>query len=260
MQAFLGRDAFPGPALAAPVAPTSFAGQARFNGCIAICNWRRDAVAAALPPELELAANRSRHRHWHPVVFIFGEQIDGATIFGGITVPMGVRYDEVAFAVPFVRRRDGERLHIFIPRMYSSYFPATWTGNAHYGLAKVMARMEWRGGCYTVTTLDGVEQFRGVVEPAGPWIAARDCTLRSLVEVQGIFALPIAGRRGDGRYVGSFFGWDFAAARVRPVRATVSIPSFAGAVAPRSSTALAAGTFEVAGMRWRLSWPQVCHP
>src|SRR4029453_3625044 len=128
MDVFLGKESFPGPCVCAATSSGSYAGQAHFNGCIAFSNWQKEEVAAVLPDELELAVNTSAASELHPVAFIFGEQTDGATIFGGITFPMGVNYHELAFAIPFVKHRRGPYLHTFVPRMYSSFFPATWAG------------------------------------------------------------------------------------------------------------------------------------
>ena len=59
MEPFLDRRAFPGPAIDLAASGASFAGQACFNGCIAVTNWQRADVERLLPPELALAANAS---------------------------------------------------------------------------------------------------------------------------------------------------------------------------------------------------------
>src|SRR5215468_7354552 len=169
MDSFLGKESFAGSCADRNTFTGSFVGQAAFNGCIAFCNWRREDVARVLPAELELAANTSPAPEWHPVVFIFGEQTEGATIFAGLTFPMGISYHEFAVAIPFVKHRRGRNLHTFVPRMYSSFFPATWAGNAHYGLAKEMASMRQQGPLFDVTTPDGTQLLHASVEPAGEW-------------------------------------------------------------------------------------------
>src|SRR5262249_54831100 len=144
METFLGRDEFAGEWIPADELTGASVGQADFDGAIAFCNWRRDDVARLIPAELELAPNVSTAPDLHPLVFLFGEQTAGATLFGGVTIPLGVRYHEFGLAIPFVKHRTGSDLHIFVPRMYSSYEPATWAGNAHYGFGKVTAEMAWR--------------------------------------------------------------------------------------------------------------------
>jgi hypothetical protein len=261
MDAFLGKESFPGPSVGTGTrtASGSYAGQAHFNGCIAFCNWRREEVAAVLPDELELAPNRSTTAELHPVAFVFGEQTEGATIFGGVTFRMGVNYHECAFAIPFVKHRRGRYLHTFVPRMYSSFFPATWVGNAHYGFGKEMGTMRWDGSLFTAASADGTTILRASIEPTGEWVPAPRCDLPNFAAMRAVFGLPVVGRRTDGTYVTSYFGWDFGAARVRPARAAISIVGgLARGVNPRSCATVASGTFEVRSMIWRLSWPVPC--
>jgi hypothetical protein len=255
MEGFLGQDFFRGPSVAAPC-PT-FVGQADFNGCIAFCNWSRDDVARILPADLELAVNVSPTPDLHPLVFIFGEQTQGATIFGGMTFRMGVRYHEFGMAIPFVKHRRGQHLHTFVPLMCSSYFPATWAGNAHYGFAKRMATMRWEDSLFVMTKPQGALLLHISVEPAGEWVPGAACDLPNFGGMRSIFALPVLGRRRDGTYVQSYFGWDYAEARVRAARAAVSIDAaLVEGLTPRTCTSLGSATFEVQGMAWRLSWPE----
>ena len=259
MDVFLGKGSFPGPWVCAGISSGSYAGQAHFNGCIAFSNWLKEEVAAVLPDELELAVNTSAAPGLHPVAFIFGEQTEGATIFAGVTFPMGVNYHELAFAIPFVKHRRGRYLHTFVPRMYSSFFPATWAGNAHYGLGKEMGTMRWEGPLFAVATADGTPVFHASIEPVGEWEAGPRCDLPNFAAMRAVFALPVVGRRTDGTYVTSYFGWDFGAAQVRPARAALSINAgLAQGVNPHSCATVSSGTFEVRRMIWRLSWPVSC--
>src|SRR5512147_954283 len=100
MHPLLGRNAFPGPAIDASASGATFAGEAAFHGCIAIAHWPRAAVERLLPRELELAANVSPYGDVHPVVFAFGEQHQGAWIWGGLTVPIGLTYHEFLIGFP----------------------------------------------------------------------------------------------------------------------------------------------------------------
>jgi hypothetical protein len=253
MEPFLGKESFPGPSVGLTAVHGSYAGQAYFNGCIAFCNWRKEDAAALLPAELELAENTSSAPEVHPVVFTFGEQTEGATIFGGMTFPMGVSYHEFAFAIPFVKHRRGRNLHTFVPRMYSSYFPATWTGNAHYGFGKEMAAMQWQDALFVVATAAGETLFTSAVESVGDWVSGRGCDLPNFAAMRAVFTLPIVGRRSDGTFVASYFGWDFDVAQVRPARATLSIVAqLTGGLTPQTYAGLDSGTFEIRRMIWRL--------
>jgi hypothetical protein len=78
----------------------------------------------------------------------------------------------------------------------------------------------------------------------------------NLAGVRAVFDLPIIGQRDDGSYVTSHFGWDFAAARVRSVRATLPISdALAPGITALTCSCLPSATFEVQRMIWRLSWP-----
>ncbi len=255
MGIFLGRDAFGGddrPETAADTAP--LAGQARFNGAVLFFNWSRRDVEAVLPAEVTLAAN-SLAPALHPVVFIVGEQTEGALIFGGFTIPTGIRYHEVAIAVPFVRHGRDPGLHIYIPRIYSSYFPAVWNGNVHYGFAKRLARIRREAASFVVAG-DGAPLLRAEFEPAGDWLPGAHCPLEHFEAMRAVFALPVIGRRGDGRYVGSRFDWRFEDALVRRIGAQVWIEASLGqGLTPRRCPVEPESGFELRGMLWRLSWP-----
>src|SRR5437870_8953193 len=197
MDPFLGRDVFAGPVIEMGVSGGSFFGQARFAGSIAFTNWRRADAEALLPPEVELAANTTAPE-LHPVVFIFGEQSEGAVVFARVTVPTGAAYHEFGMVVPFVRRRGGRYLHSYVLRMYSSYFPAVWHGNVDYGFMKEMARMRWQGPVFLVTAEDGRLLLHADTEPAADWAPASRCKPPNFDAMRRVFAMPVIGRRAAG--------------------------------------------------------------
>ena len=259
MPSILSRRAFPGPALDVVAAGGSFVGQATFHGAVVCCLRPRAEIAAMLPPELELVANVSATPDLHPIVFILGAQTAGATIVGGRSVPLGIRYGEFALAVPFVRHAGGTHLHAWIPAMVSGYAPATWSGNRLYGFSKRMGDVRRDGSFLLVTAEEQALLLYATLEPRGAWSAGGDAELPALGFVREAFALPVVGRRADGAWACSYFGWDFRAARVRAADACVSVerPIVAGLPLGdyHDSTA---GTFEVEGMLWRLTWPMPC--
>ncbi len=138
------------------------------------------------------------------------------------------------------------------------YFPATWNGNTHYGFAKETARMYWHGSVFVIRTETGTLLLRAAVETTADWTSAISCALPNFAAMQAVFSLPVLGRKANGTYVGSCFGWDFGNAVVRPADACISIdaPLIAG-LTPRRCDDVSSGTFEVRGMIWRLSWPQL---
>jgi len=259
MDTFLDDSVFPGSFVARSELSNSFVSQASFNGCIAVSNWPRREAASLLPPELELGANSAATPDVHPVVFVFGDQTHGAMMFGGFTYSLGVNYQELGICIPFVKHRDGTLLQTYMVRMYSSYTIATWNGNLHYGFSKEMARLRWQGPLYVVTTEDDRLLLHAAVDAAGPWSAGRGCALPNFRALQALFALPVIGRKPTGVYACSYFGWDFDDALVRPADVSVSIEAgVLGDLPTRQCSDVAAGSFEVRGMMWRLSWPTSC--
>ncbi len=248
-----GMERFLGDSIAASVAGATFVGQATFNGCIAVTTWPRRDVMALLSDGLTLAEHAAGD-DGHPVVFVFGEQTGGAVRVGGYPFPVGQDYREVCVAVPFVRHVHGRHLHTFIPRMYATYLPAVSNGNTHYGFSKRMASISWEGAFYLATSLTGAlllhietEAVKSAAAPA------------SLAAVRAMFALPMLGRRADGRYVTSYFDWDFDTATVGTADVAVSIADGGlDAVAARRCPDLPSGSVAVRGMVWRLSWPMPC--
>src|SRR5262249_7283877 len=145
----------------------------------------------------------------HPVVFVFGDQADGALLFAGFTIPTGVTYQELGIVVPFVQHGGGPHLYSYVPRMYSTYFPAVWHGNAHYGFSKEMARMRWHHGAFLATREDGSLLLHADTEPMGAWSPGSGCDIPNFAAMRAVIALPVLGRRDDGSYLCSYFGWGF---------------------------------------------------
>jgi len=226
----------------------SYSAQARFDGVIAFTCWPRADVAALLPPDVVAAGTAETH----PVVFVFGTQRDAAVLFAGFAIPSVGRYLELGVLVPSVRPRAGGEERIYVVRMYASYFPAVWNGNAHFGFAKELARLAWDGRAFAVRSEDGDVLIDAVTDATEPWTAARAGGPPGFAAMRAVFAGPVVGRKGDGRYVRSAFGWDFADADVRPADVHVVLaPGLGG----RRCTTAPPGAFEVRGMLWKVAWP-----
>ena len=224
----------------------SYAAQARFDGCIAFTTWRRVDVERLLPAELTLVGTGDEHA----VAFVFGRQRDAAVLFGGFMLPSVGRYLELCVAVPSVRPRSGGDVHIFISRMYASYFPAVWNGNTYFGFAKESARLDWDGATFAVRDDDDRALVRAETRPTGAWMPARAESHARFAEMRAVFAQPVLGRTHDGRWMRSAFGWDFADALIRPMEARISGPDV-------GSCRSAGGAFEVREMLWRVGWPSL---
>lgn len=235
----------------------ALASQAVFSGSIVVTSWTREEVAPLVPDPLVLAEPREQETERHPVVFLFGHQRYGAPIFGRLAFPTPVVYEEFTMAVPYVRHRDARSLHLYLPRMICSYAPATWTGNAFYGFGKRMGRLEWRGPICAVCDAEGRllahVQLEREAESAG--------VPPNFDAIRGLLEPPVAGRRDDGRWVESYWSFDFARARVAAADALVTIDrAFADGLRPGTHPDLPAGSLHVRDVVWRLSLPTPLRP
>jgi len=196
---FPGQAAFSGPVVGLGAAPeTSFAGQAHFSGCLVATTWPRANAERLLPPELELAPNTSGTPAIHPVLFSFGDQLQGSFLLGGVPIEAGPTYREFCVIVPFVRRRGGGRsLHLYSPRLYSTSYPAYWHGNMSYGLRKAMAGMGWEGSTFVVTSPDGDALAHADVERTADWRPPADTDLPGFDALRAAYLEGVAWEPAD---------------------------------------------------------------
>ncbi len=256
MEPVLTRDAFPEPWIPRSRAGASYLAQADFDGVIVFTSWERDVLAHALPAGWRLGHNASAHPELHPLVFIFGIQSRTALLWGRYGVPRDVAFGEMLVAIPFVVHERGSHLHVHVVRAYSADPVSTWSGSINYGLAKYPADAEWFGRTFTVTARGGPMLFHATVDAGDEWRAE---TLPELAAACESFLLPVVGVRVDGSLVSSYFDWDFSRAFVRRARAVGSIDApLARGLQPRVCHGSDAGTFEIRGMRWRVTWPGPC--
>jgi hypothetical protein len=140
--------------------------------------------------------------------------------------------------------------------MYSSFFPAVWNGNTHYGFGKELGHMEREGGAILVHGDDGRPRLRIEVGATGGWVAGPECRLPNFEAMRAIFAMPVLGRRSDGRFVRSRFDWGFDEALVRQAEVRLALETSLGpGLGPRPCPTVPDGAFDVRAMIWRLSWP-----
>ncbi len=229
-----------------------FVGQAHFDGGIAVFQRPRAEIERLLPSGLALAW--STRPDLHPVVYVFGEQREGTVIFAGRPIALGIRYPEVALAVPFVRGSASRYLHTWMAYMATSHEAAAWSGTRLYGYTKELARLEHDSEGFRVLDLDGDCRVQARVGARGDAPPGLD----ALETIREMFRLPIVGQNGTG-LVGSFFDWSFAEAEVRAIEVTLewSRPPLAGLAA---GTWTADAAFGVRRMGWRVSWPEPFRP
>lgn len=226
--------------------PTAIAGQATFAGCLAVINVARQVLLPMLPPSVTLPQGDSRE---YPCLLVFGEQGDGITFFGGLSVPWGVRYHELMVAIPFVRWEGAAGEHLFVAGMTCDFWPAVWNGNLHYGFSKRLARMSWDGERFSVTDESHQPSFYAALQPRA------SATAGQFEWIQSAVALPVLGLRRDGVFVRSRFDWDFREADVEAAALRLTLGQNFRELPLGEHTACHDDAFQVRRMRWRLSWP-----
>ena len=230
------------------LAPTAIAGQATFHGCISTIDVARQALVSQLPPSVALPqADSSKYS----CLLVFGEQMEGATFFGGLSVPWGLRYHELMVAIPFVRWEGAPGEHLFVSGMICDFWPAVWNGNFYYGFKKRLAQMSWSGERFSVADEGHRATFHAVLRPGA------EPPGRSLDRIRAAAALSVLGHRDDGSFVRSRFEWDFREAAVESASLALTVGQHfrelpLGAHSSRNDDA-----YRIRGMRWRLSWPTI---
>jgi hypothetical protein len=229
-------------------ARANFVGEATFSGCIAFCTRPRAELEAWLPAGTRFASADSGGST-SVVAFAFGTHTGSATRFGGFDLRLGIVYQELGIFLPWVARATRAEPELYVARMFSSFYPAVWNGNTHYGFAKELVEIHRLGALFTVIGPERRTLLEAVTEPVGEWRLPSRGSDRALEQVREIFALPVLGRLADGRFVRSRFSFEFAAARVRDVDACVALDESEYVDGP-------SGSLEVSDMTWRLSWPE----
>src|SRR5262245_38869622 len=147
-----------------PLTPEAVAGEAGFEGCLAIIDVDRQALLAGLPSSIALP---ERNSTTCSCLLAFGVQSVGTTFLGGVPVSWGIRYHELMVAVPLAVCPEATGEHLFVVAMACDFWPAVWNGNFYYGFHKRLAQMRWNGTSYSVT--DGGPRlcFRAEVQRPG---------------------------------------------------------------------------------------------
>ena len=220
------------------------AGQATFDGCLAVVRVPDEIVRSMLPSGVELP---SPDLAGQPCLLAFGEQSEGTAFLGGFPVPWGARYRELMVAIPFAHWAG--RSCLFIAGMTCDAWWAVWNGNLYYGFQKRLASMSWDGRQFLSGNDGDQPVFRATCYPSisDPGI--------QFEWMKSAAALPVLGRRADGTFVRSKFDWDFANAEVEPTRVELALGHGSRALPIESGVTRHDDAYRVRGMRWRLSWP-----
>jgi hypothetical protein len=235
-----------------PLTPEAIAGEASFEGCLAIIDVDRQFLQARLPPSIALP---ERHSTICSCLLAFGAQSEGTTFFGGVPVSWGIGYHELMVAVPFVACHDAAGEHLFVTGMSCDFWPAVWNGNFYYGFHKQLAQMHWNGTSYSVTDGGPRSCFRAEVQRSGDSAAHE-----AFGWIRAAAALPVLGRRADGSFVVSRFDWDFRQALVEAASVQLTLGEAFQELPPGDHLLRHDETVWVRKMGWRLGWPVSADP
>jgi hypothetical protein len=222
------------------------AGQATFDGCLAVLDVPRESLVAMMPPGIALPDTASSSSQ---CLLAFGEQRDSTAFVGGVSVPWGIRYHELMVAVPCLPRWGRPDAALFVLGMVCDAWWAVWNGNAYYGFQKDLAAMGWDGKRFVVSDHETGRTFDAVIGPGST--ASR----RGLTWIERAAALPVLGHHGDNRFVQSRFEWDFRQAAVEPAALHLALGSHFRPLPMRGEDICPDRVYRVRDMRWRLSWP-----
>ena len=255
---FLGSGDFEGDWIAAP-SPVLAGGQSTFTGVLTISNVARAEVVGLLPLGYELAGRTtSGSQDVHPIVLAFGDQTDGASVVGGITVPNGVHYSEMILAVPFVQKVNQPGWHTMIVRMYLDNDAAVLAG-ALFGYQKQKAWLRWAGDVVQIQKTLGGDLLEGTFSWGTPWHDGSQAltAVPNFQDIVDIMTTRLLGRTGVFP-ICSHFEWDLQDTRVAPaVTAYDMKDAFTSSMGswPMLSpfVNVVDGAVIVRGIRWRLS-------
>jgi hypothetical protein len=225
---------------------SSVAGRAIFAGGLAIVGIDREFLRLRMPLSTVLAGHDQAYQ---PCLLAFGEQQEGTTFFGGVSMPWGVQYHELLVGIPYVRRAGDSTNHLFVLGMTCDFWPAIWNGNFYYGFHKRFAPMRWANQAFVVISSDGRPEFHASLH-------GTDGRAESTFElIRTIASQPVLGWWNVGGFVRTGFDWDFSTASIRPVSLRLSLDAHFRELPDGSRLKIMGEAYQVRGMRWRLSWP-----
>jgi hypothetical protein len=230
----------------------SWGGKADFNGAVVLAEVPEHVIARSLPRLLSLQSTDHVRPSYHPVVFIFGELVQGGAHLLGFSFSAGVCYREVAVLVPFVQLGVERTPVVFTLQMLADHPSAVALGNTVYGYRKTLVQIETSGPTYQCR-LQGRTLFSGTGSISGPWLRPLRLDANALSWLTSLIGLPILGQRASGQFVRSSFDWDLTRASVRALEAEIHWDGPLGSLETRS---LAGRGLALRDVTWRTGLPQ----
>lgn len=249
----------------AMASPSISHGQSRYVGYVLFANLDRNIVAGVLPPELRLASKASAPSTVHPVILLFGDQLDTSWALEGVQQLPGNQYKELILLIPFVTALSGTKWHTFAARMYLNDDAAIWLGNEFYGYAKESGTFNEVIDGVTVSA-PSIAYFQANWTVLGPWRTSDQArvALPNYIAIEEIFEMPVVGMIGTNFFgdlpTCSYFEWIYDSAQVASVQSQFRfLEPFRAGMQPWVSlgpvSSVPDGAVAIRNVTWRLAWP-----
>jgi len=258
---FLGEADFDGQPIDPPSDddPVTDGGEATYNGFLTFTNIDRNMVEQLLLPGFQLAPRKTTHTpNVHPVILLFGDQTDGASVLAGTLWPSGIHYSEKIFAVPFVQKSGENGWHTFIIRMYLDNDFAI-AGGLVFGYRKRKAWIDWKGDDVRIRDVFLNDLLEGCFSWGATWHDGNDAlaSIPNFSDMVSIMSTRLLGHNFNVP-ICSHWEWNLDKAKVATAETSYNM------IAPFTSSMNAwpalspfnnvtDGAVVVRGLRWRLS-------
>jgi hypothetical protein len=237
-----------------PPTAGTWGGKAAFNGAVVLTEAPTPVVADCLPGSLAvLEGAPSSCAGVHPLLFVFGEMVEGGAHVLGVNYSAGISYRELAVLVPFVRHSEGSTPFLFAQQMLADDARAVLLGNTVYGYRKQLARIKTAGPTYEGYLRERVV-FSSTGSVKGPWSSVVAAGSARLSWLRSLLSLPILGCHASGQLVRSSFDWDFHCASLCELEVCLEWQAPQRRLRLKSLAGRAVG---IHGLLWRTSPPRL---
>ncbi len=191
----------------------------RLEAVVAIADLQAMTAAALLPAGLELLPQTAAPAGRHPLVLLLGEH----SRVGLQGLPCGLRYRELALALPFVRPRAGPRgPFCHLPLLLLDRALPTWLGRWIYGFAKRRALIR-----RTADSFEAIDRTDWA-----PLLSVRIRRLAAAVDLgpaRSLLEQPLINRGRGARWRYARFDFGLERARLAAAEADIVVhPELAG--------------------------------
>jgi hypothetical protein len=234
------------------------------EGAIHVLPFTRAQIESLIPKELILMGHPEESSDIHPVILLKGVQRNVHFVAGGIVDfpnTLGAEYSELVLLIPNLESKAHPGRHFsYSPTMYLSRVRATVAGY-FYKFNKKLAHFSENASKQTIETFVRRKPlFEHSLEESIPYSEVQLKANRSAIA--HLFRQPMYQSQGPGALC-SYFDWKLDQAEVKPLRASVFLPSrFTGKLNDLHFSQVGLdqslfGSFHIRGS-WSMTLPMKC--